>query len=72
MAECFAGIARRSGGLVCARFAVAALRISRAHGLAMRHVRHDAISYRIFSRAFFGRAALESTGIRVFVRSDSI
>ena len=51
---------------------MAALHVSRDHWLAMRHVRHEAISYRIFSRAFFGRAALESTGIRVFVRSDSI
>jgi len=72
LAERFARIARCRSALVCARFAMAALRISRAHWFAVRHVRHDAIGYPIFPRKFSCRAALESSDIRVFVRSDRV
>jgi hypothetical protein len=51
---------------------MAALRISRPHGFAMRQLRHDPVSHRIFSRAFFGCPALESSDIRVFVWSDGV
>src|SRR5437667_445139 len=65
-------VSGRGGSLANSWFAMAALRISPAHRLALRHVRYDAVWDSIFSRSLSGCIEMESTRVRIYVRRDGV
>jgi len=65
-------VARLSRGLVCPRFAVAAMCVSRAYRFAVRDLRNDALWDSILSRSLSRRIEMEPAGFHSAVRRNSV
>src|SRR5207248_5618616 len=68
LALCHDGFTRARSDLVCRRFALAALRISRANRSPMRHLWRDALRDRLLSRESFQRMEMESADLHHAMR----